>query len=161
MPKTTQSTQYAAQLAAAGNFTSRIDDARQIQGAVHYATIVVPLTTDNVANDVISLLKLPPGAIVLPELSRVLVTDDATSGALTLDIGDVVDPDRYADGINAASVGIIEFCSVLSGTVPAALKTRHKVDAAAATDLVTLTLATFGATIEAGELVVVLAYKTL
>ena len=162
MAKTTQSVQYAAQVAAALPPYTRIDDKRQIEGAVQYATLKVPLTTDNAALDVITLLQLPPGAIVLPELSRVIASDDATSGALTLDIGDVVDPDRYADGINAATPGIIEFLSAgVTTTTPAGLHTRHKVDPLIATDLITLTLATFTATIEAGELIVVLAYKCL
>lgn len=157
MAKTTQSIQYAIQ--AASGFANRLDDKRQIEGAVQTARLRVPLTTDNEASDVIDLVELPLGAIVLPELSRVIVTDDATSGALTLDIGDSVDPDRYADGINAASTGIIEFCSVVSGTAPAALHAQHKVTET--TRLIKLTLASFTATIEAGELFVVLAYKSL
>ena len=159
MAKTTESTQFTAAAAAAANFADRIDDDRQINGAVKFATIVVPIDALNVATDVISLITLPPGAIVLPQLSKVLVTDDCTSGALTLDIGDVLDPDRYADGINAATVGAIEFTSVLSATVPAALKTPYKVEGTG--PIVTMTLATFTATIEAGEIIVILAYKSL
>lgn len=158
MAKTTQSEERALQVAGA-NFNDRIDDKRIIEGAVQYARLVVPLTIDNAANDVIDLIELPRGATVLPELSRVIVTDDATSGALTLDIGDASDPDRYADGIDAATPGIVEFCSVASATVPAALHNRHKVNDT--TKLVKLTLASFTATIEAGELVVILAYKSL
>lgn len=162
MAKSTQSTQYAAQVAAAANFTARMDDKRLIQGCVQYATIQVPVTADNVATDIITLMQLPPGAIVLPELSKIVVTDDMTSGALTIDIGDIVDPDRYCDGANCASVGVVEF---LTPVAPAGLATKTpvaKTDVAATdTSLVTATLATFTATIEAGEFYVVLAYKCL
>jgi len=102
MAATTQSTEYAAQVAATTNFNDRIDDNREIGGSVQFARIEVPLTTDNAANDVITLIELPEGAIVIPELSKVLVSDDFSSGAVTVDIGDETDVDRYADGINLA-----------------------------------------------------------
>lgn len=156
---TLNSLQFAASLAAESNFNARIDDDRTVNGAVKYATLVVPLPTANVAGNVINLVQLPPGCIVLPELSTVLVTGAATAGALTLDVGDSVDPDRYADGINAAAVGSVPFTSVVSTTVPAALKTRHKVEDA--TRIVTLTLATLTGSRSAGELIVVLAFKAL
>lgn len=162
MAKSTESTQYAAQVAAASNFATRIDDKRQIMGDVQFATIKVPVTADNVATDVITLLELPAGAIVLPELSKLVVTDDMTSGALTIDIGDIVDPDRYCDGANCASVGVVEF---LTPVAPAGLATKTPVAKTGVsttdTSLVTATLATFTATIEAGEFYVVLAYKCL
>lgn len=156
MAKTTQSTQRAKQVAAAQNFTADRDDRRIVDGEVLYAFLDVPLTTDNAALDVIELLELPLGAMPIPELSYAQVTDDATSGALTANFGDAVDPDRYAVGINLASVGRVEF---MSGTLPDAFTNRHKVTAE--TKLVTMTLATFTATIEAGALRVVLAYKCL
>lgn len=159
MAATTQSTEYAAQVAATTNFNDRIDDNRNIGGMIQFARIEVPLTADNAANDVITLIELPEGAVVIPELSKVLVTDDVSSGAVTVDIGDESDVDRYADGINLASVGTVDFTSVISGTVPAALHTRHKVDED--TKLVTMTLVTYAATVEAGEFIVILAYKTL
>lgn len=159
MAATTQSTEYAAQVAATTNFNDRIDDNREIGGSVQFARIEVPLTTDNDANDVITLIELPEGAIVIPELSKVLVSDDFSSGAVTVDIGDETDVDRYADGINLASVGTVDFTSVLSATVPAGLHTRHKVNED--TKLVLMTLVTAAATIEAGVFIVILAYKTL
>jgi hypothetical protein len=159
MAATTQSAERILQVAAETSFADRIDDKRKIEGAVQYVTVKVPLTTDNAQSDVIELIELPVGAILLPELSKVLVTDDATSGALTLDIGDSSDADRYADGVNCASAGTVDFTSVVSTTVPAGLHTRHEVTST--TRLVTLTLATFTATIEAGELIVVIAFKSL
>lgn len=158
MPKTTQSVEYAAQVAAAANFTARIDDKRDIGGTVQTALVRVDITNENVATDVITLLELPPGAVVLPELSKIIVTDDMTSGALTIDIGDVVDPDRYCDGANCASTGVVDF---LTPAFPAGLATRHETDAGTSTNLITATLATFTATIEAGTFYVLLAFKTL
>ena len=162
MAKTTQSTQRIAQVAAAANFASRIDDSRQVSGGIQYAFIDVTMDADNVATDVIELVELPPGAIVYPELSFINVTDDATSGALTIDIGDVLNPDRYCDGANCAAAGTVQF---LAPAIPEAYTTRYPVveTTVASTHgaLVTMTLATFTATIEAGQLRVVLAYKCL
>ncbi len=158
MAKTTQSAERILQVAAeAGG--ARINDARKVEMETQFLSVKVPITTDNAALDVIELFELPENAVVFPELSFVLVTDDATSGALTLDIGDATDPDRYADGINAATAGKIEFTSVASTTVPSALHTKYKTTGT--TNLVTLTLATFTATIEAGEIIVVIGYKNL
>lgn len=158
MAKTTQSVQYAAQVAAAVKFGDRINDKRSIEGTVQTALVKVVVDALNVATDVITLLELPPGSVVLPELSKIIMTDDATSGALTIDIGDVVDPDRYCDGANCAATGVVDF---LTPAFPAGLGTRHYTDAATSTTLITATLATFTATIEAGEFYVLLAYKSL
>lgn len=155
---TTQSTQYAAQVAAAASAASRIDDSRQLSGEIQYAFIDVPILADNAATNVITLIELPAGAIIYPELSKIVVSDDMTSGALTIDIGDSVDPDRYCDGANCASTGEVSF---LAPAFPAAYTTRHKLDAVAGTNIITATLATFTATIEAGAFRVVLAYKSL
>ncbi len=162
MAKTTQSVQYAAQVAAGLNFKDRIDDSRLISGVVQFALIKVVIDALNVGTDVITLLELPADAIVCPELSKLIVTDDATSGALTIDIGDIVDPDRYCDGANCAATGVVDF---LTPAFPAGLATRTPVVKSATaslnTSLVTMTLATFTATIEAGEVYVLLAYKCL
>lgn len=162
MPNTFYSTQRTAQIASAGDFSDRLNDARQISGAVQYSFIDVPITTGHAALDVIELIELPSGAIVIPELSRFHVTDDATSGALTGDVGDILDPDRYCDGANLASTGPVEF---LSAAVPDGYTNRHQVvktgAAATSTNLILLTLATFTATIEAGAMRVVLAWKSL
>jgi hypothetical protein len=162
MAATTQSTQRIAQVAAALNFSDRLDDKRQIEGDIQYAFIDVPITADNAAADVIDLVELPAGAILYPELSFIVVTDDMSSGAVTIDIGDAVDADRYCDGANCASVGTVQF---LAPAIPAAYTTRHKlVDTGAAattTTLIKLTFATLGATVEVGQFRVVLAYKSL
>lgn len=159
---TTQSTQYAAQVAAAADFTDRIDDKRQISGAVQYAYIDVATTANNDALDVIDLIELPPGAMVIPEQSFIQVTDDMTSGACTFDIGDAVDADRYCDGANVASTGTVQF---ISAAIPDGYTNRHECTdtgtASTTTTLIKLTIATMTATIEAGAFRVVLAYKSL
>lgn len=165
MPKTTQSVQRAAQVAAASNFASRLDDSRQIGSEIQYAKVKAVFDGSNVATDVIELLQLPPGAIVLPELSKIIVTDDMTSGALTIHVGDVVDPDRYCISANCAAPGVIEFIAAAATAFPAGFGTPLQVAATGVsttdTSIVTATLATFTATIEAGELYFVIAYKCL
>jgi hypothetical protein len=161
MPKTTQSVQYAAQVAATSNFASRINDKRQIEGSICTALVKVVIDGSNVATDVITLLELPPGAIILPERCKIIVTDDMTSGALTIHVGDVVDSDRYCISANCAAPGVIDFIAATATAFPAGFGTRHQTDAATATTLVTCTLATLTATIEAGEFYVSFAYKTL
>lgn len=156
MAKATQSTQYAAQVAAAANYASTMDDARQIEGGIQYAFIDVAPTADNVATDVITLWEAPVGAIIYPELSFIVVTDDMSSGAVTLDIGDVSDVDRYTDGANCAAVGTVQF---LAPAIPDGYTNRHKITET--TKLVKVTLATYAATVEAGAFRVVLAFKCL
>lgn len=162
MAKSTESTQYAAQVAAGANYAATRADKRTLEGAVQFAYIDVPVTADNVATDVINLIELPAGAIVIPEQSFIQVTDDMTSGALTIDIGDAVDVDRYCDGANCASTGTVQF---ISAAIPDGYTNRHAVvdtgDATTTTTLIKATLATFTATIEAGAFRVVLAYKCL
>lgn len=163
MPATTQSVQYAAQVAAAANFASasRLDK-RATEGSLQYAFIDVVVDSANTTADVISLIELPSGAIVYPELSFISVTDDMSSGAVTIDIGDAVDVDRYCDGANCAATGTVQF---LAPATPDGYTNRHQtVDTGVATTtttLIKLTFAGLAATVEAGALRVVLAYKCL
>lgn len=165
MPKTTQSALFILQAAAALNVVNRIDDGRQTAASPQFARIVVNVDALNVATDVITLFELPAGSYVLPELSKILVTDDMTSGALTVHIGDVVDPDRYCISANLATPGVVDFIAAGATAFPAGLLTRtdavKTATAAQNTVLVTATLATFTATIEAGQFVVILAYASL
>lgn len=161
MPKTTQSVQYASQLLAAAKFSDRINDPRQIGGAVQTALVKVIMDATNVAADVITLLELPPGAVVLPEMCQIFVTDDMTTGALTIHVGDVVSPQRYCISANCAAPGVVPFIAAAATVFPAALATRHQCDPALATTLITATMATFTASIEAGEFYVLLAFKCL
>jgi hypothetical protein len=156
MAATTQSVQYAEQVAAEASFYDRINDSRQIDGPVEYAFIDVATTVDNAATNVIYLVDLPEDVIVIPELSFIQVTDDMTSGAVTFDIGDSVDVDRYCDGANVASTGTVQF---ISAAIPDGYTNRHRTTDTTRTIL--LTIATMTATIEAGAFRVVLAYKSL
>lgn len=161
MPTTTNSAQYAAQVTGGENYASVSLEGRDIGGAVQTALCKCTVTTDETATSVINLVELPTGAIVLPELCQILVTDDWADGAATVDIGDSGDPDRYADGVDCAAVGIKYF---LTPAFAAGFATR-KGTAATATatqpgNLVTATIAS-NATPAAGEFYVLVAYKTL
>ena len=162
MAKTTQSTQRIAQVAAGLSVANRLNDARQVGGEIQYALIDIPITADNVQGDAIELWEFAPGTIIYPELSKFYVSDDMSSGAVTVDIGDAVDVDRYCDGANLASVGAVEF---LAPAVPDAYTNRHKMVntgvASTTTTLVKATFATLGATVEAGAFRAIIAYKNL
>jgi hypothetical protein len=153
MAATTQSTQYAAEVAAAANYSAVTLEER---GTIRFARFDVPTTTDNAPNDVIALGTLPEGAVVLPELSRIIVFDDMSSGAVTIDIGDVTDVDRYADGVDCAAVGIKEF---LTPAIPDGFTNPYKVTGANC--VINAKLITFAATVEAGGFSVILAYRVL
>lgn len=150
------STQRTAQVAAASNFASRIDDKRFIEGVVQFAHIDCPVSASEVAGNTIDLIELPEGAQVIPELSNVLVTDVFGATALTLDIGDSTVGDRYSDGLNALALGQKNF---VDGTaIPAACVTPIKVSGT--TCLIKAKIAT-STTPAAGHFRVTLAYKCL
>lgn len=163
MAKATESIEYAAQTAAAANFANRIDDKRNIEGTVQYAKILVELTADNVANDVINLIRLPDGARVLPELSKLIMTEDPNDGAFTVDIGDAADVDRYCDGANLAAVGSADFLA--SATTADGFLNPISVEntgvASTDTSLIQLKIITEAGTMAAADLYVILAYKCL
>jgi hypothetical protein len=162
MAATTQSVTYAAQVAAATNYASVTLDRTTVDAPVKIAAIDLDLTADDAANTVINIFQLPPGAVVLPTLSSIVVDDAAGASALTVDVGDIVDPDRYCDGASALALGKVEFCH--GTTVPDAVINPLKVNATgvAATDtsIVTLKIAT-STTPAAGHFTVFLAYTCL
>ena len=163
MAKCTQSTQYAAQVAAAANYASVTLDKRDIEGDVQFATIKVPLTADNVANDVIDLIRLPDGARVLPQLSKIITTADPNDGAFTVDIGDAADVDRYCDGADLAAVGMDDFLA--SATTADGFINPINVSntgvAATDTSLIQMKIITEAATMAPADVYVILAYKCL
>lgn len=150
----TQSTEYAAQVASASNFTGRIDDGRKVGGEVQYAFATCTWAGDEAATEVVDLIELPAGAQVLPELSDIIVSTDC-AGTLTVDVGDGDDPDRYCDGANAGAVGKIAFTSA---AIPAAVATRY--DVAGDNTVIKATWATL-ATPAAGTIHFSIAYKCL
>jgi hypothetical protein len=163
MSKATESTQYAAQTAAASNYAGVTLDKRDIEGAVQFATIKVPFTAANVANDVIDLIRLPDGARVLPELSKFIVTGDPNDGAFTVDVGDAADVDRYSDGANLAAVGIVEFLTsalTADGFINP-IDVKNTGVASTDTSRIQLKIITEAGTMAAADIYVVLAYKCL
>jgi hypothetical protein len=93
-----------------------------VSGTLLYATAKVSLPNTTAANDTLPLFDLPPGAVLVPQLSHVACS--ANPGAtFTLDVGDDgiasyngstavdADADRYADGMNLASGGVVAFCA--------------------------------------------------
>ena len=162
MAATTQSVTYAAQVAAAANYASVTLEKRDIDGPVKLAAIDIDLSSDDVAGTVINAFQLPPGAIVLPAQSCIVVDDAFGATALTVDIGDIVDPDRYADGVNVLALGRKEFID--GTTIPDAVLNPLKVDATGVsttdTSIVTFKIAT-STTPAAGHCTVYLAYKCL
>lgn len=94
-----------------------------VSGTLLYATAKVALPNTTAANDTLPLFDLPPGAVLVPQLSHVAYKT-APSSTFTLDVGDdgiasingstAVDPDqdRYADGMNLATANsVVGFCT--------------------------------------------------
>lgn len=162
MAATTQSVTYAAQVAAAANYSAVTLDKRDIEGDVQFAHVKLALTADDVAGTVISALKLPSGARVIPSLSTIVVNDAFGATALTVDIGDIVDPDRYADGVDVLALGKKEF--VHGTVVPDGETNPISVNdtgvAATDTSLITFKIAT-STTPAAGTCILNVAYKCL
>lgn len=114
------------QAAAAVSAAGVIKDSRRVDGPLEYIDSVYTIAnpTTEATNDVILLGNISVGAIVYPEHSfAFLETDPGT--LLTVDIGDSVDPDRYADGINISAAGRVEYTSAVANV--AGVVTRHEV----------------------------------
>lgn len=85
-------------------------------GLLLYATAIYTQVNTEAANDTIQLFDLPAGAVIVPQLSHVTLSGDPGT-ALTMDVGDAADPNRYADTVVLSSGGEVKFNS---GTMPAA-----------------------------------------
>ena len=90
----------AGVLAAGGNTTFR---------SVNPILITVEAPTGVAGTETINIGKLGLGSIVRPTLGRV-ITDGAGTSVI-IDLGDSVDPDRYIDGLNVSTLGVLQFCS--------------------------------------------------
>lgn len=99
-------------------------DGIKIGANVLLATAVIELTAETTANDLLELVDLPAGVEVVPQLSHVTLPNPGTT--LTVDIGDALDEDRYADGIVLSAGGQVAFTSA---TLPAAVAVPHKTKA--------------------------------
>lgn len=162
MAATTQSTTYAAQVAANANYAAATLEQRDTGGVVQFAKVDITLSAEDVAGTVINAFQLPPHAIVIPSLSSIVVEDVFGVTALTVDIGDIVDPDRYSDGVDVLALGKKEF--VHGTVVPDGEKNQIKVAATGVsttdTSIVTFKIAT-STTPAAGRCWLNLAFKCL
>jgi hypothetical protein len=91
-------------------------DGDRTSGLILYATALVTLSGSLATNDTIELVDIPPGAVVVPQLSHVTGGDPGTT--LRLSVGDSAVAARYANAINLDAGGQVGFCS---GTMPAAV----------------------------------------
>ncbi len=90
-------TEAQSQEDAATNVASRVTDGGKTGSQLRYfrATRVVGTTATDASTNVLSIIKLPDGARVLPETLKVFCDDPGI--AYTIDsIGDLADADRYA-----------------------------------------------------------------
>ena len=145
---TTQSALAALQDPTRAN-PSRLPLPNQAGGAVQMAVIHCVLGA-GAAADIIELCYLPVGAIPIPGLSFVDAEDCGTT--LTLDVGWAENPDGWADGIDIAAAGKVQFTT---GTqLPSNL-----VAEAIPSALIYATVATSGTPTTTADLVFHLAYK--
>lgn len=101
-------------------------DGIKIGANILLATAVITLASTTAANDLFELVDLPAGVEVVPQLSHVTLANPGTT--LTVDIGDDLDDDRYADGIVLSAGGRIPFAST-AATVGDAVANPHKTKA--------------------------------
>ena len=79
-------------------------ESKDVEFTVKYKKASYTSIATQAANDTINLCILPAGCRVIPELSYIR-RDGAAAAALTIDVGDASDADRYSDGFNAAAAG--------------------------------------------------------
>lgn len=79
-------------------------ESKNVEFTVKYKKASYTSIATQAANDTINLCILPAGCRVIPELSYIR-RDGAAAAALTIDVGDADDADRYSDGFNAAAAG--------------------------------------------------------
>ena len=79
-------------------------ESKNVEFTVKYKKASYTSIATQAANDTINLAIIPAGCRVIPELSFIR-RDDAAAAALTIDVGDAGDADRYSDGFNAAAAG--------------------------------------------------------
>lgn len=79
-------------------------ESKNVEFTVKYKKASYTSIATQAANDTINLCILPAGCRVIPELSFIR-RDGAAAAALTIDVGDAGDADRYSDGFNAAAAG--------------------------------------------------------
>lgn len=88
---------------AVTSLASRLES-KNVEFTVKYKKASYTSIATQAANDTIKLCIIPAGCRIVPELSFIR-RDGAAADALTIDVGDADDADRYADGFNAAAAG--------------------------------------------------------
>ena len=79
-------------------------ESKNVEFTVKYKKASFTSIATIAAADTINLCIIPAGCRVIPELSFIR-RDGAAAAALTIDVGDASDADRYSDGFNAAAAG--------------------------------------------------------
>lgn len=136
------------QAASENNFTARGNDSRRVDGPLETLDSIYTIAnpTTEATNDLIYIGDLPIDAIVYPEESF-FYTETDIGTLLTLDVGDLTDPDRYADGSDVSAVGKVEFTTAVKNVD--GVVNRHKTTASTrslyATIVGTVTSLTAGA----------------
>jgi hypothetical protein len=121
----TNSDLIAAQLTARTGLSGGILNGDDNGGDLRFYNVEVLTTTGTAANDTFQLFDLPPGCVIVPELSKITASGDPGT-TLTIDVGDSGDPDRYCDGANLGALsaaGVVEF---LAPAIPAAVLTAYR-----------------------------------
>ena len=104
------------------NISDKVVNGDRTGGLLLYATAIYTLLATEAANDTIQLFDLPAGAVIVPQLSHATCSADPGT-ALTFDIGDAGDVDRYANDILLAAGGQVAFTA---GTMPAGVAAPYQ-----------------------------------
>lgn len=121
----TNSDLIAAKLAARTGLANGIVNGDDNGGLLLFYNVEVALTSGVAANDTFQLIDLPPGAVIVPELSYIAATGDPGT-TLTLDVGDSGDADRYCDGANLGALSAAGIVAFTAPAIPAAVFTPYR-----------------------------------
>jgi len=111
---TFKSTLVTKQQAARTKPSAGLRNGDEAFGILMIATASVTIPDTLAVNDILEIIPpelIPVGAVVVPQLCSCTSPDPGTT--LTIDVGDAVDPDRYADGIVLSNGLQVGFCSAL------------------------------------------------
>jgi hypothetical protein len=139
---TFNSTIYTGQVGAAGASqvaASAFPLQRESEGKLRHTIVQYVLSTE-ATNDTIKLCRLRAGVKIIPQLCHIDCEDPGT--ALTLDIGDVTDTDRYLDGAALTTAHSAFFPALPSTTAVAAQRVPYAIEVANIDIIATVVLAT-------------------
>lgn len=121
---------------------------------LRYATIRYALAGTEATADILNLVRLKPGVVILPQLSKITCEDPGT--ALTLDIGFASNPDALCDGAALTTAHDVFFTGAPS--VTAVDQQYNPVALAAGDELIYATLVLVDTPTAGAEIVITLAY---